>query len=209
MSFFNDLASVLNENDDLSNQQRAKLIVENNDSQEIKELVKRLSYQNKGIQSDSIKVLYEIGYIKPELILPYLPEFLDLLSSKNNRMVWGSMTALSTVSEIDAKKLYPHLSKILNAVDEGSVITKDAAVTILVNLAKIKEYHIECSKMYLNVLKDSPENQFPMYCEKGLEIIDNFNKTDFQTIVEIRLDQLEKDSQKKRIQKVLKKLEKT
>ncbi|MBT3421917.1 MAG: hypothetical protein HN431_03835, partial [Bacteroidetes bacterium] len=65
MSIFTDLASVLDENDELSNKERAKLIADNKDEKEIKELVKRLNYQNRGIQSDSIKVLYEIGYVKP------------------------------------------------------------------------------------------------------------------------------------------------
>ena len=207
MSIFTDLASVLDENDELSNKERAKLIADNKDEKEIKELVKRLNYQNRGIQSDSIKVLYEIGYVKPELILPYLNDFLDLLNSSNNRMIWGSMCALSSISNIEAKQLYPHLNKILNAVDEGSVITKDAAVIILVNLAKINTYKSECTNLYLKELKNSPHNQFPMYAEKGFEIIDSSCKNEFQTIIAIRLDQLEKESQKKRLLKLLKKLE--
>ncbi|MBT4969076.1 MAG: hypothetical protein HOM80_08710, partial [Bacteroidetes bacterium] len=52
MSIFTDLASVLDENDELSNKERAKLIADNKDEKEIKELVKRLNYQNRGIQSD-------------------------------------------------------------------------------------------------------------------------------------------------------------
>lgn len=207
MSIFTDLASVLDENDELSNKERAKLIADNKDEKEIKELVKRLNYQNRGIQSDSIKVLYEIGYVKPELILPYLNDFLDLLNSSNNRMIWGSMCALSSISNSEAKQLYPHLNKILNAVDEGSIITKDAAVIILVNLAKINTYKSECTNLYLKVLKNSPHNQFPMYAEKGFEIIDSSCKNEFQAIIAIRLDQLEKESQKKRLLKLLKKLE--
>ena len=207
MSIFSDLASVLDENDELSNKERARLIAESNDKKEIKELVARLSYQNRAIQSDSIKVLYEIGYIKPQLLLPYLDLFLDLLSSKNNRMVWGCMIALSCISTIESKKLYPHLSKILQAVDEGSVITKDAAVSILINLSKLAEFHLECSGLYFKYLQNSPPNQFPMYAEKGMEIIDHSNRNEFCTILEMRLDQLDKDSQKKRILKVLKKLE--
>ncbi|MBT7827949.1 MAG: hypothetical protein HN600_15280, partial [Bacteroidetes bacterium] len=98
MSIFTDLASVLDENDELSNKERAKLIADKKDEKEIKELVKRLNYQNRGIQSDSIKVLYEIGYVKPELISPYVNDFLDLLNNSNNRMIWGSMCALSSIS---------------------------------------------------------------------------------------------------------------
>jgi len=44
-------------------------------------------------------VLYEIGYIKPALIADYTPDFLALLKSKNNHMVWEDMIALATAAD--------------------------------------------------------------------------------------------------------------
>ena len=36
---------------------------------------------------DCMKVLYKLGTRKPELIAPYTDVFIDLLASKNNRLV--------------------------------------------------------------------------------------------------------------------------
>jgi hypothetical protein len=209
MGFLNDLSSVLGESDSLSNKERAKRIVKNFDKHEVRELVARLDYQNKGIQSDSIKVLYEIGYLKPEMLLDYTSNFLTLLDHKNNRMIWGGMIALSTISSLDVKKIYPHLSKITRIAEKGTVITKDAAVTIVINLAKLDEHYEECFPLYLSMLKQSANNQFPMYAEKGISLISTFNKDQFIEIIQLRLQNLEKESQKKRLLKLLSKLGKT
>ena len=56
----------------------------------VKELVDNLNNKNKDIQSDCIKVLYEIGeHEAPEMNAPYAIDFVRLLESKNNRLVWG------------------------------------------------------------------------------------------------------------------------
>jgi hypothetical protein len=57
------------------------------DEQGIREIAENLCNKNKNVQSDCLKVLYEIGYINPELIAGYTGDFLKLLKSKNNRMI--------------------------------------------------------------------------------------------------------------------------
>ena len=52
------------------------------------------------IASDCIKTLYEVGYLKPELIAPYVGDFLKLIKSRENRLVWGGMLALSTIAAL-------------------------------------------------------------------------------------------------------------
>ncbi len=53
-----------------------------------------------------MKVLYEIGYLTPELIADYADDFLKLLRSKNNRMVWGGMIALATIAETKPREIW-------------------------------------------------------------------------------------------------------
>jgi hypothetical protein len=44
-------------------------------------------------------VLYELGYLAPELIADYVGDFIKLLKHENNRIDWGGMIALSTVAD--------------------------------------------------------------------------------------------------------------
>ena len=75
----------------------AKQISMTNNKNAVQELVDNLTNKDKNIQSDCIKTLYELGYLKPKLIADYCSEFIKLLTSKNNRIVWGSMIALATI----------------------------------------------------------------------------------------------------------------
>jgi hypothetical protein len=64
----------------------AKEITDKNDYTTIAELIDLLSDKDKNIQSDAIEVLYETGYIKPELISNHYETFSGLLGGKNNRL---------------------------------------------------------------------------------------------------------------------------
>jgi len=122
------LATALNRRDEVPNQELAQKIVEAGDHNAVKELVDNLIQKDKNISSDCIKVLYEIGYRRPELIAKYYNEFGKLLDSKHNRLVWVAMTALDTVVVKEPKGVYSMLARILATADKGSVITKDHAV---------------------------------------------------------------------------------
>src|SRR5882757_9156301 len=140
MSVINKLATSLNRRDEVTNQELAKQIAGKNDKAAVQELIDNLSNKNKDIQSDCIKVLYEIGELKPTLLAPYAKDLIALLSSKNNRLQWGAMTALNIITAEEPKMIYSALPKIIAAADSGSVITKDHAVNILINLCSIKQY---------------------------------------------------------------------
>ncbi len=78
MSIINKLASSLGERGAESNIKLAKDIAATNDKNAIYELVENLNNKDKKIQSDCIKTLYEVSYIKPELIADYYKEFISL-----------------------------------------------------------------------------------------------------------------------------------
>ena len=85
MTVIDKLATSLNRRDEVPNQELAKQIASSNDKKAVKELVENLNNKNKGIQSDCIKVIYEIGMLKPNLIAGFANDFLKLLDNKNNR----------------------------------------------------------------------------------------------------------------------------
>ena len=72
MTILSKLASSLNRRDEVPNQELAKQIATKSDKQGIKELIKNLGNKSKDIQNDCIKVLYEIGELKPSLVAEYL-----------------------------------------------------------------------------------------------------------------------------------------
>ncbi|MDA4131316.1 MAG: hypothetical protein OK457_11145, partial [Thaumarchaeota archaeon] len=157
------LATSLKRRDEVPNQQLAKEITSSNDRKAIAELVKNLVNKNSGIQGDCIKVLYEIGEAKPELISPYAKEFISLLGNKNNRLSWGAMTALDAIALENSEIIYESLPDLLRIGDEGSVITRDHLVNILIKLASIPKFQKTSLKHLLDQLRNAPDNQLPMY----------------------------------------------
>ena len=205
MSVIDKLASSLQRRDEVPNQELAKQIAAKKDKKAVQELVDNLSNKSKDIQNDCIKVLYEIGEIDPSLIASYYAAFLELLDHKNNRLQWGGMTALSSITLEEPKVIYASLSKIIAAADKGSVITKDHAVNILIKLCSIKQYADNAFALLNEQLLNSPVNQLPMYTENALPVINDKNRKTFIQTLTSRLDDIDKDSKRKRVEKVIKK----
>lgn len=112
MSVLDQLACSLGHRDEVPNQELARCLAESEDSANIREVADGLQHKERAVQADCIKVLYEIGYLKPALIAPYASAFLKLLKSRNNRLVWGGMIALSTVGGLAANELFPHWAEL-------------------------------------------------------------------------------------------------
>jgi len=58
----------------------------------------------------------------------------------------------------------------------------------------------------IDELKSCPTNQLPMYAENAMSVIDSKHKSQFVKLLASRLNEIEKESKRKRIEKVLKKL---
>lgn len=204
MSIIEKLASSLNRRDEITNQELAKEIVLSKNKKAVKELVENLS-NKKAIQNDCIKVLYEIGEQEPKLIAGYINEFVQQLHSKNNRLQWGAMTALGTITNERSKEIYAILPTIFDAADKGSVITKDHAVNVLIKLCTTKSHSDSAFTLLIEQLLKSPTNQLPMYAERAIPVVNEKNKTLFVNTLASRLDDIEKETKRKRVEKVIKK----
>jgi hypothetical protein len=206
MSVLPKLASSLNIRSDVPNQVLAREIAECNDKKSVNELVENLSNKDKNIQSDCIKTLYELGELKPALIAVYDEVFIALLENKNNRMVWGAMSALDSIASINPKGIYINLTKILDAADKGSVITKDHGVNILIKLAADKAYTADALTILLEQLKSAATNQLPKYAEDAVPVITGEYKKDFIKVLNSRLGDMEKVTKQKRLEKAIHRL---
>lgn len=206
MSVVSRLASALNRRDEVPNQELAAEIVEKNDQAAVSELVENLTHQSKDIQHDCIKVLYEIGERKPALIATNANEFAALLDHKNNRMQWGAMTALNTIALEKPAVVYAAVPKLASVADRGSVITRDNFVAILIKLSSLDAYRAEALPLLNEQMLSCPSNQLPMYAENALAVVTSDFKQTFMDTLTVRLDDFDKESKRKRIEKVLKKL---
>ncbi|CAN5483714.1 hypothetical protein BH09PLA1_BH09PLA1_02150 [soil metagenome] len=207
MSVLNQLACALNRRDEVPNQQLAERIVKQREAKAIRELIEQLSAGKKAVRSDCIKVLYEIGARDPNLIAEYCDEFAALIEAKDNRLAWGAMTALDCIAKVRPAEVYKRLDRIVDAADKGSVITRDHAVGILIKLAADKSYAKKAIGLLLAMLKDAPNNQFPMYAENAWPVIGEADREAFRKMLLKRAVGLEKESQNKRVARVLRKLE--
>jgi len=191
MSVLNRLASSLGRRDEVPNQELAHDLAAKKDKASIREIAENLWSHDKHIQADCIKVLYEVGYIEPALIVPYAEEFVKLLRSRNNRLVWGGMIALGQVGRAGADVLFKHIDEIRKAMDSGSVITRDNGVIALAEVAATRaEYNQAIFPYLLQCLRTCRPKEVPQYSEKILPAVYPANKARFIMVLETRIKDL-------------------
>ncbi len=208
MSIIPKLATSLNRRDEVPNQELAADILKTGDAGAVAELVANLSNKNKGIRYDCIKVLYEVGYAQPKMIAGHMETFVGLLASRDNRLQWGAMTALGCIAKERPDEIFAFLPAIIDAADKGSVITRDHCVNILIELLNEPSFANEAFAQLSRQLVKSPTNQLPMYAERAAPSIGAIYRDKFVAILSLRLVEIEKESGRKRVEKVIKKLSK-
>ncbi len=203
MSAIHALASALGRKDEQPNIDLAVKIVDSNDTLSIKELVNVALQSKKAMQYDSIKVLYEIAQRLPKLVSPYIAELLAVLASRDNRMQWGAMTALASLVNEKPQEIASNLPTLTKVAQDGSVITRDNYVKLLVNLSSYDKHYKKSVELLFDELTASPVNQLPMYAEYIQPVIKDHNGRQFIEILSARLDGVDKPSKRKRIEKVI------
>ena len=204
MSVLNRLASSLGRRDEVPNQELARDLAAKKDKAGIREIAENLWNKDKNIQADCIKVLYEIGYIEPKLIADYAEDFVRCLKSKNNRLVWGGMTALTEVAKANPDVVFKYLDQIKKANETGSVITVDNAISTLAWTAAANEKYNETIFPYLlSHLAGCRPKEVPQHSEKTLPAVNVGNKVEFMKVLEKRMEDLS-GSGLSRVKKVIK-----
>jgi hypothetical protein len=185
MSVLNKVAYFQNRRDEVPNQEVARELARTRNAADIREIAENLWNKEPNIQSDCLKVLYELGYLAPELIADYVSNFLKLLKRRNNRMVWGGMIALSTIAPLKADEIFPHVDEIKKTMEEGTVITNDAGIKILADIAAQKEeYRSEILPYLFKRLADCRSVDTPRYAERVAPAVDAAHKAEFIQILE-------------------------
>ena len=207
MSALNKIAFYLDRRDEVPNQELARDLAAARDHAGIREIAGHLRDKNKSVASDCIKVLYEIGYIDPDLIQGYAGDFLDLLHSRDNRMVWGGMIALATVAGLQAPLIWPRVDEVIAAVDRGSVITVVWGVKALARVAAAEgDYRQRIFPVLLQILRASIPRDVPMHAESILPALDDANRQQFLDVLASRQGELSA-SQLAKVRRIVKKVQ--
>ena len=208
MPVLNKIAFFQNRQDEVPNQELAQALAQSRSQADIREIAEGLWNKEPNIQSDCLKVLYELGYLAPDLIAAYAGDFLKLLKHRNNRMVWGGMIALSTVADLKAAEIFPHVDEIIQVMNKGSVITMDNGIKALALVASQKdEYRKAIFPYLLDHLKNCRPKEVPQHAEKSLPAVTTGNKSDFIQVLDKRLEDMSA-SQAVRLKKIIKAAEK-
>jgi hypothetical protein len=198
------IAYYQNQRDEAPNQLLARQLAETRNTAGLREIADHLWDKNKNVQSDCLKVLYETGYLEPNLIADYTGDFLKLLHSKNNRMVWGAMIGLGCVADLRADEVWAEIEAVMQVVKTGSVITVVWGVKAL---AKVAASHPErCDRIFpflLQILKTCIPRDVPTHAGNMLVAVEENVKQEFLSILDTRRTEMT-PSQLSRLKKVVK-----
>ncbi len=185
------LASSLGRRDEKPNILLAEDMVIEDNQAAIEELIHLCQGTDNKLAADAIKVIYEVGRLNPQMLNGCIPKLISLLKAKQNRLQWGSMIAISTLTGIYPKEIYRHLGPLIDAMQSGSVITKDHGVKILVNLSIDKKYTKSILPILLEFIQEAPINQFTTYVERINSLKLLHFKEEFVEIIRSRLPEFE------------------
>lgn len=192
--------------DEKPNQELARELAVNDDRDGLAEIAAGLRHQNPNVRSDCLKVLYETGYLKPDLIAPYIDDLLGLLVSKQNRLVWGAMIALSTIAPLRPEQIIASRNLIMKTIDQGSIITMDAGIKTLAGVAVTGEpYRTEILPYLFSKLRVCRLSDVPRHAENIAGCIPLESKDEFVSILKQRQPEMTAP-QSARIQKIIRKL---
>lgn len=188
MTVLDRLAHRLGRRDEVPNQDLARELAATRDTAAIRELAAQLRTRDPRMQSDCVKVLYETGYLDPALVSPHVADFLHLLSSRNNRLVWGGMIALSTIAALEPAALFAERRLLQKTIETGSVITVDNGIKTLALVAsRSAEYRETLFPYLLSHLRDCRPKDVPQHAESILVAVDATVKHSFIETLTARL----------------------
>jgi HEAT repeat protein len=204
MSALERIAFFQNRRDEVPNQELARALAETQDEAGLAEIAANLAHRNSSVRSDCIKVLYEVGYLAPELIAPYVQDFLSLLASKDNRMVWGGLIALTTIAPLRPDEIGAQAAALVAAVEHGSVISVVWGMRALAQVAAVRPaLRAQIVPHLLNQLETCIPRDVPLHAESVLCAIDDESRPAFDAILARRQPELS-PAQAARLKKALK-----
>ena len=185
----------------------AKQIVDAGGTKEVKELVSFIKSKPKQrAQSDAILALAYVGEQAPALLSGEAPFLISQLNSSVNRVVFGSMIALAHIAHLTKGMLFDSLPQIIDAMDSGTVVTRDYGFRIMVTLYTDGKYKEDMFLLIQEQLMKAPSNQLGQYAERLMEVLNKDHLKPLIDTLEDRCNDVSNEHHIKRLNKNLKKL---
>lgn len=207
MSTLEKIAFFQNRRDEVPNQLLAKELAKTKNKEGIREIAENLENKNKNVRSDCLKVLYEIGYLDPGLIADYGNDFLKLLKSKDNRMVWGAMIGLAIIADRCPNEIWAQIDDITRITDSGTIISLVWGIRVVARVAAVNEnYKKKIFPFLLKQIRTCIPRDVPTHALSILCAVDQKNKGELLSILEARRAELT-PAQLTRFKRVLKQID--
>lgn len=190
--------------DEGPNKDLGRELVELKDFERIREVAENLWNEDARIQADCLSVFEQIGLIAPDLIEDYVSDFLQLILTKNNRLVWAAMIDLALIADRKPHEIFEQYENIITVIEKGSVITKDNGIKTLAKVASAStEYGEVIAPFLMEQLRSCRSKSVPQYAESIRDAINLDNQEKYLSILNERLDALSV-AQQRRVKKLLK-----
>ena len=204
MSVLSKLASAQDRRDERPNKDLGRELVENHDIEGIQEVAGNLRNEDKRVRTDCLSVLEQVGLLQPEMIEDFVADFIELVFSKDNRLVWAAMINLALIADRKPGEVFERYDDIVKVIEKGSVITKDNGIRTLAKVASTSTEYREVIIPYLmEQLRSCRSKSVPQYAESIRCTIDLDNQDQYLSILNERFDALSA-AQQRRVKKLLK-----
>lgn len=207
MSIQDQLSYALDRKDQEPNKLVAKRIVDTGNLNEVKKLIEFIETRPKQrAQSDAVLALAYVGELSPELLKGQAEFFISRLNSPINRVIFGSMIALAHIAHLERKKLFDALPHIIDAMDAGTVVTRDHGYRIMITLYTDDRFQEDMFLLIQEQLMKAPSNQLGQYVERLIAVLDKSDLNSLVETLEERRGDVTNEHHIKRLNKNLKKL---
>ena len=204
MSVLSKLASALDRKDQEPNKDLGRELVEKRDIDGIRVVAENLWNKDRRVQTDCLSVLEQIGWLEPELIEDYVSEFIQMIFSKDNRLVWAAMINLAMIADRKSQEIFEQYDEIVRVIEKGSVITRDNGIKTLAKVASTNSEYSEVIMPYLmDQLRCCRSKSVPQYAESIRVALTLDYQEQYLSILNERFDTLS-TAQQRRVKKLLK-----
>lgn len=201
------LAYALDRNDQEQNKLVAKRIVEEGNKKEVEALVAFIESKPKQrAQADAILALAYVGEQAPSLLYGQVDFLISQLGSMINRVIFGSMIGLAHIAHLQKEKLFSALPKIIDAMDAGTVVTRDHGYRIMITLYQESQFQEDLFMLIQEQLMKAPSNQLGQYAERLIQVLNKNHLNSLIETLEERRSDVANEHHINRLNKNLKKL---
>jgi hypothetical protein len=204
MSVLSRLASAQGRRDEEPNKELGRQLVESHDIEGIREVAENLWNEDKRIRADCLSVMEQVGLLDPELTKDYVVDFLGLVFSSDNRLVWAAMIDLALIADREPQAIFERYDDLVNVIEKGSVITKDNGIRTLAKVASASaEYEKVILPYLMEQLRTCRSKSVPQYGESIRCAIGPDNQEQYLSVLRERYDALSA-AQQRRVSRLLK-----